>query len=147
MTPNGLLRASARVRVIAPPHEPKRKHKDAPVKGPNIVWVTRDEWDNDFTEKTVGQVNIGATDTDIRVNRHHPLLERALNNKLLSPEAVKGRADRYLFAVACGLFRQEYAVRDGGGRPTDEQIWAEQNRMAEAVLIAIDDQVLDFDDD
>jgi hypothetical protein len=147
MTPNGLLQANARVRVIAPPPEPKikRPQQNAPVKGPNITWVERHEWDSEFTEKTVGQVNISQTDTDIRVNRHHRLLETALNDRSLSPEQVKGRAERYLFAMGCGLFRQEYAMRESGSRPSDEQVHAEQVRMAEAVLMAIDDKMLDLD--
>jgi hypothetical protein len=149
MTVNGLLRASAKVRVIAAPtiSERKQRQKEVPAKGPNIVWVKRDEWDSDFNEKTVGQVNISDDNTDIRVNRDHRLIERALGDKLLSEEQVKGRANRYLFAVGCGLFRQEYALREGATRPTDEQIQAEQERMAEAVLMAIDDRMLDLDND
>jgi hypothetical protein len=147
ITPNGMLRASSKIRVIAPPKVTKRKQreKEVPVKGPNIVWVTREEWDADFNEHTVGEVNIGTDNTDIRVNRHHPLLDRALGDKSLTAEQVKGRGDRYLFAIGCGLFRQEYAMRDGG-RPDAKQIQAEQERMAEAVLIAIDDKTIELED-
>ncbi len=51
-----------------------------------------------------------------------------------------------MFAIACGLFRQEYAKKEGG-HLTEEQIQAEQDRMAEAVLIAIDERMLDLDND
>ena len=37
-------------------------------------------WDADFNEKTVGQVNIGDDNTDIRINRHHPLIDKALSD-------------------------------------------------------------------
>lgn len=149
ITPNGLLSASAKVRVIAAPKVTKRKQRDkeVPAKGPNIVWVEREKWDSDFNEKTVGDVNISDANTDIRVNRHHPLIDRALGDKTLSEEQVKTRANRYLFAIGCGLFRQEYAAREGASRPDDEQLQAEQERMAEAVLIAIDDKHIDFDDE
>ena len=148
ITPNGLIRSSSKVRVLAPPKKSTRRQRDkeVPVKGPNIAWVTRDEWDSDFNEKTVGQVNIGDDNTDIRVNRHHPLVDKALGNKALTEDQVKARGDRYLFAIACGLFRQEYAHKESGRRPPDEQLQAEQERMAEAVLIAIDDKSIDLDD-
>jgi hypothetical protein len=148
VTHNGILQASAKVRVIAPPKPSKRKQKDkeVPLKGPNIAWVKREDWDADFNEKTVGQVNIGDENTDIRVNRHHPLIDKALSDKTLTEERVKNRENRYLFAIACGLFRQEYAKKEGG-HLTEEQIQAEQDRMAEAVLIAIDERMLDLDND
>jgi len=148
ITPNGLLRASAKVFVVKAPKPAKTKLKevDAPVTGPNIVWVTRDEWDDDFGEKNVGQVNIGDDNTDIRVNRHHPLIDKALGDKSLSAEQVKTRGDRYLFAIGCGLFRQEYFLREGE-RPSDEHVRSEQERMAEAVLIAIDERMIELDDE
>lgn len=148
-TPNGILRASSKVQVIAPPKPSKRKKRDkeVPVQGPNIVWVTREQWDADFNEKTVGQVNIGTDATDIRINRHYPVLDRALGEKSLTAEQVKTRGNRYLFAVACGLFRQEYANREAAARPEDTQINAEQARLAEAVLIAIDDSMIELEED
>lgn len=147
ITPNGLLTAAAKVIVIPPPKETKRKQREeeVPVVGPNIEWVTRDQWDDEFNEQTVGQVNISDENTDIRVNRHHPLVAKALDDKTLSEGEVKSRENRYLFAIACGLFRQEYAAREGN-RPNDSEFHAEQERMAEAVLIAIDDRTVDFDE-
>jgi hypothetical protein len=147
ITPNGLLRASAKIRVVAPPRNTKRneREKEEPVKGPNIKWVTRDEWDAEFGEHTIGQVNVSDENTDIRVGRHHPLVTKALDDKRLSEEQSKSRGDRYLFAIACGLFRQEWSAREGT-RPSEAEFQAEQERMAEAVLIAIDDRMIDFDD-
>lgn len=45
VTHNGILQTSARVRVVAPPKPAKRNQTDkqVPEKGPNIVWVTREE--------------------------------------------------------------------------------------------------------
>jgi hypothetical protein len=147
VTSNGIVSATSKLTVVAPPKTSKRKprEKDAPAKGPNIVWVTRDEWDSDFNEKTVGEVNIGTDNTDIRVNRHHPRIDRVLNNKTLSEGEIKRRENRYLFAIGCGLFRQEYAMQAVGARPDDPVIQGEQDRMAEAVLIAIDEQIEDLD--
>lgn len=149
ITPNGLLRASAKLRVLAPPKQTKRKQreKEVPEKGPAIVWVTREEWTDDFSEKTVGQVNISDEHTDIRVNRHHPLIDTALGAKGLGEEQVKSRGNRYLFAIGCGLFRQEYMLSQNGSRPEDDYLRAEQERMAEAVLIAIDDRTVELEDE
>lgn len=148
ITPNGVLRASSKVRVINPPKttERKQREKEVPEKGPEIVWVTRDEWDADFTERTIGQVNISAENTDIRVNRHHALIDRMLSDKTLSEDQSKTRGDKYLFAIGCGLFRQEFAYRENGKRPDKDQIEGEQERMAEAVLIAIDDKSIELED-
>jgi hypothetical protein len=149
ITANGLLNANAKIKVVPAPKKTKRKQKEkeVPLKGPNIDWVYREDWDDEFNEKTVGQVNISDTNTDIRVNRHHPLIDRALSDKQLSEAQVKRRGNRYLFAIGCGLFRQEYAWREkSGSRPSDEQIQGEQERLAEAVLIAIDENNIDLDD-
>jgi hypothetical protein len=147
VTSNGLISAKAQIEVVAPSTTSKRKKKDkeVPVKGPNIVWVLREEWDTEFNEKTVGQVNIGKDATDIRVNRNHPLIDRALGDKSLTEDQVKAREDRYLFAIGCGLFRQEYAMKETDGRLEEIHVQAEQERMAEAVLIAIDDRMIDLD--
>jgi hypothetical protein len=148
ITPNGPISAEAKIEVIAPTNtsERKKKDKEIPLKGPNIYWVKREEWDADFNEKTVGRVDIGRDNTDIRVNRHHPLIDRALRDKSLTKDQVATREDRYLFAIGCGLFRQEYAMKEAESRPSDPQIEAEQERMAEAVLIAIDDRMIDLED-
>jgi hypothetical protein len=146
VTANGVVTASSRVKVIAPTEEKKKtKNKEVPVKGPNIVWVERHEWDADFNEKTVGQVNIGTENTDIRVNRHHPRIDAAVSGKKLSDTQRKRRENRYLFSISCGLFRQEYAAQRATPRPDDEVLLGEQDRMAEAVLLAIDDRLEDVD--
>jgi hypothetical protein len=149
ITPNGLLSTSAVVRVL-PLQETtarKRQEKSVSVPGPNISWVHREDWDADFHERTVGQVAFGHDSTDIRVNRDHPLILDALNEKrLLSKEQIEGRAEKYLFAVACGLFRQGYAMKQMDSPPEEEQVAAEQERLAEAVLIAIDDKMVELED-
>jgi hypothetical protein len=148
ITPNGLLRATAAIEVRAPKKDSERRQREEkePPKGPNIRWVERDEWDAEFTEKTVGEVAFGQDDTDIRVNRHHPLLVRALNDKRLSKERIDASAEQYLFAIACGLFRLAYSERMAESPREGEQIAAEQERMAEVALIAIDDRIVDFED-
>lgn len=148
ITPNGLLRAAAAIEVRPSKKDgERRQHEEkVPPKGPNIRWVERDEWDAEFTESTVGDVAFGQEDTDIRVNRHHPLLGRALSDKRLSKERIDASAEQYLFAIACGLFRLAYSERKAESPREGEQIAAEQERMAEVALIAIDDRIVDFDD-
>lgn len=148
ITPNGLLRAAAAIEVRPAKKDNQRRQKEekVPPKGPNIRWVEREEWDAEFTEQTVGDVAFGQDDTDIRVNRHHPLLVRALNDKRLSSERINASADQYLFAIACGLFRLAYSERNADSPREGEQIAAEQERMAEVALIAIDDRIVDLED-
>lgn len=148
ITANGLLTAKAAIRVIKPPKERKRRRKEAPEQGPEIRWVKRDEWDElDFDERTVGGVNIGADATDILVNRDQRILDKALSSRRLSPAEVKVREDRYLFAVACGLYRQEHQTRELDQEPDREYVVQEQERLAEAVLIAIDEKLIELEDD
>lgn len=148
MTPNGLLTANARIQVIKPPKERKRHRKEAPDQGPEIRWVKRDEWDElEFDERTVGRVNIGADATDILVNRDQRILEKALGSRKLSPTEVRVREERYLFAVACGLYRQEHQTRELKQQPDEQYVIQEQERLAEAVLIAIDEKLIELEDD
>ncbi len=110
--------------------------------------MEREEWDqHDFTERTVGQVNIGAEATDILVNRHQRTLNSALHKRRLSPTEVKTREDKYLFAVACGLYRQEAATRDLTEQPDSEYVLQEHERLGEAVLLAVDERLIDLDDE
>lgn len=148
VTPNGLLRAVASIAVsgLKERGERRQREKEAPPKGPNICWVEREEWDADFTERTVGEVAFGQENTDIRVNRHHPLLDQALSERRLNRERIDARAERYLFAIACGLFRQGYAERQLADPRNAEEVAAEQERMAEVALIAIDDRMVELED-
>jgi hypothetical protein len=148
ITPNGLIRTAVAIHVLPPQKVAPRKRaeKDSPVKGPNIEWVEREQWNADFTERTIGIVAFGDEDTDIRVNRHHPLLEAALRADRLNKDQIDARAERYLFAVACGLFRQGYAASEMDNPPGDDQQAEERERLAEAVLIAIDERMIELDD-
>lgn len=148
ITPTGVITASAKVKVVAPPVRRVRKQReeDVPLKGPKIVWVYRNDWDANFNEATVGEVNLSDDSTDIRINHDHPILEKVLKDKRLNEEQVRTREDRYLFAMACGLFLQEYSAQKLPTRLEDDVLRAEQERMAEAVLIAIDEKLIDFDE-
>jgi hypothetical protein len=147
VTANGAIQATAAVRVLAPQEVSNRaeKEKEKPIEGPNIIWVERGDWDADFTEKTVGDVSFGQESTDIRVNRNHPFIEKAFKNNSLSEEQIENRAEKYLVAVGCGLFRQAYMNREDGIQIDDDQLASEQERLAEAVLIAIDDRLVELD--
>ena len=148
ITPNGLLKAGAVVKVVAPPKQRERGKNEEPETGLEIKWVRRDEWDQfGFNERTVGEAKLGMETTDILVNRHQRLLDAALKTRGLSPTEVKAREDRYLFAVACGLYRQAHAAREGQEPPDAEYLLQEQERLAEAVLIGIDERLVEFDDD
>jgi hypothetical protein len=151
VTPNGLLSAKATVTISEPPPAPKTKgHKQKPETGPNIEWVTRDEWEKfGFDERSVGRTDIGATTTDIWVNRDQRLLTRALDSRKLSKTETETREDRYLFAVGCGLYRREYQAQSlkDPPEPDSDYVRDEQERLAESVLIAIDEKLIDLDED
>jgi hypothetical protein len=142
VTPNGVLFDALSVSVKdAPQGKPKDKGTE-PETGPRVEWVRKDSWDDmGFTSQTVGRVTEDEEETIIWVNRHYHLLERALAGKNLTPDAIETRATRYQFPVACALWLQHDAVKRTEPKPPDEYLQAESERMAEAVLVAIDPDV------
>jgi hypothetical protein len=73
------------------------------------------------------------------LNRDQRLLERALDhNKKLTKEQIQTRETRYLFPVACNLYQQYDAAKEMEDPPSDEYIKGELERLAEAVLLVID---------
>lgn len=149
ITPNGLISASAEVTVVkAPVRQKGRGNQPAAEDGPNIDWVLRENWEKfGFTERTVGRVDITSDTTDIWVNRDQLQLSRALESRKLTKTEVESREDRYLFAVGCGLYRREYFMRSASDEPNPDYVLAEQERLAESVIIAIDEQLVDLEED
>jgi hypothetical protein len=149
VTPNGLITASAAVRVFEPPPKTQGKGTRGRQKGvePNIEWVSKDEWDDHkFNERTVGSVDITDDSIDIWVNQDQKQLLAVLESRRLSGPELKTRKSRYLFPVACGLYKYEYFVKTSGTEAEEEYVLAEQERLAEAVLFAIDEKLIEIED-
>jgi hypothetical protein len=142
VTPNGMLFDELNVSVReATPAKPQMKGKE-PETGPRVEWVYKDAWDEmGFTPRTVGRVDEDQEETIIWVNRHYHLLERSLSGRNLTPDAIETRATRYQFPVACALWLQQDAVKRAEQKPSEDYLQAESERMAEAVLVAIDPDV------
>jgi hypothetical protein len=142
VTPNGVLFDELAVSVReAKPGKPQKKGTE-PETGPRVEWVYKDAWDEmGFTARTVGRVDEDQEETIIWVNRHYHLLERSLSGRNLTPDAIETRATRYQFPVACALWLQQDAVKRAEQKPSEDYLQAESERMAEAVLVAIDPDV------
>jgi hypothetical protein len=143
VTPNGVLSDSTTITVaVPPPARPRGKGTEVET-GPRVEWVTEDQWPdhNSMDAKSVGYVTVDDEETIIWVNRHFHPLRKALAGKMLTPEAVETRATRYQFPVACALWLQEEAARTSENPPSERYQKAENERMAEAVLVAIDPDV------
>jgi hypothetical protein len=142
VTPNGVLFDSLGVSVREPsPGKPQEKGTE-PETGPRVEWVYKDSWgEMGFTPRTVGRVDEDAEETIIWVNRHYHLLQRSLSGRNLTPDAIETRAMRYQFPVACALWLQHDAVKRAEQKPSEDYLQAESERMAEAVLVAIDPDV------
>ena len=106
--------------------------------------MRRDSWDGlGWDAQTVGEVQVRSDETLILLNRDQRLLERALDmNKKLSKEQIQTRESRYLFPVACGLYEQYEASKDLKDPPSPEYVKGELERLAEAVLLVIDQDAL-----
>lgn len=150
-TAQAVLSDKLRVTVVRPP-EPKSNDQGSGPEdqeiGPEVCWVNRDDWDvHEFDETTVGLVAEDADGTTIFVNRHHRYVVRAIDQKRnLSGDAIDRRAARYQYPIACQLWFQHAATKDlpFDQRPEDSYIQQELERLAEAVLMASDE---DFDAD
>ncbi len=141
VTATGVIAAPATVKVIEPVQtKPKSRTTEEPDTGPVINWVRRESWDRlGWDSQTVGEVQVRADETLILLNRDQRLLEQALDrNKKLTKEQIQTRESRYLFPVACGLYQQYEAVKDMKEPPAGEYVQGELERLAEAVLLVID---------
>lgn len=145
VTPSGVIRATATMRVIEPDKtKPKTTTVQKPDNGPEIKWMHRTSWDElSWTARTVGEVRVDSDQTLILLNREQRLLEKALDhNKKLTKEQIQTRAGRYLFPVACALYEQHEAAKEMTDAPSSEYITGELERLAEAVLLVIDQDSL-----
>ena len=149
MTPNGPLKESVPLEVRLPP-EPNKTGKGGQEQdtGPEIRWVTKDQWEDPvagetFTAKKVGIVSADDEATVLFVNRDFAPLAKSLERRRLTEDAITIRRDRYLYPVACGLWLQhhENQTMDEENRPSDEYLEKEMARLAEAVIVAIDPEV------
>jgi hypothetical protein len=150
VTTSGVITAASTLRVIEPPKtKTKTITAEEPDRGPVIKWMRRASWDGlGWDAKTVGEVQVRSDETLILLNRDQRLLERALDqNKKLTKEQIQTRESRYLFPVACGLYEQYDAAKDLKDPPSAEYVTGELERIAEAVLLVIDQDAFAYRND
>jgi hypothetical protein len=141
VTANGVIAAPATLNVIEPPRtKTKTTTREEPDKGPIIKWMRRESWDAlGWDAQTVGEVPVRSDETLILLNRDQRRLEKALDrHKKLTKEQIQTRESRYLFPVACGLYEQYDAAKDMKEPPSPGYVRGELERLAEAVLLVID---------
>lgn len=150
VTASGVITAASTVRVTEPPKtKTKTTTAEEPDKGPVIKWMRRGSWAGlGWDSQTVGEVQVRSDETLILLNRDQRLLERALDlNKKLTKEQIQTRESRYLFPVACGLYEQYDAAKDLKDPPSSEYVKGELERLAEAVLLVIDQDAFAYRND
>jgi hypothetical protein len=141
-TAHGEILADLPIEVVAAPEEPSNPKGGADEEtGPDVRWVGKAEWGDDFDAWTVGRVTQDDESTIIWVNRDYDLLAKALASSSLTPEQIEVRADRYQFPVACGLWLQHHEVSKMDTPPGDGYQQGELHRLAEAVLVTMDPDV------
>lgn len=141
VTANGVISEKSTVKVIEP-EETKKKETEVeePDTGPEVRWIREVDWDGlGWDRRTVGEVKVSSGETLILLNRDLHLLEAAFDrNRKLSQEQIEKREDRYLLPVACGLFEQHEAFKKADQAPGEGYVKGEMERLAEAVLLVID---------
>jgi hypothetical protein len=142
-TPNGVLSDSIVVSVVTPPAARPKRKGDEPETGPDVQWVHEEEWPDHsgMDALTVGYVTEDDEETIIWLNRDYAALKKALAARDLTPEAIETRATRYQYPIACALWLQHHDLQKSDPRPDDKYEKAEKQRLAEAVLVAIDPDV------
>jgi hypothetical protein len=143
-TANGTLTDGISITVADRPAAKQNDDKDEPPTGPDVRWVSKDEWEAHdpwegikMDSRSVGYVSEDSEGTIIWVNRHLDLLDKALSGPRMTPESVETGADRYQYPVACGLWLQHQAQKDASPKPQPKYLKAEAYRLAEAVVGAI----------
>jgi hypothetical protein len=141
-TAGGELTATLPIDVVTPPTEPATPKGGADEDtGPDVRWISKADWGDEFNALTVGRVTQDDESTIIWVNRDYNLLAKALASNNLTPEQIEVRADRYQFPVACGLWLQHHEVSRMTTPPEEDYQQGELHRLAEAVLVAMDPDV------
>jgi hypothetical protein len=144
LTANGVLADTMTVSVAKPREvKPNKKKGEEPETGPDVRWVYEDEWSvhGGMDARTVGYVTVDDEETIIWLNRDYEALKKALAARDLTPEAIETRATRYQYPIACALWLQHHELSKTDPRPDDRYEKAEKQRLAEAVLVAIDPDV------
>jgi hypothetical protein len=144
LTANGVLADTIAISVVKPPEvRPNKKNGEEPETGPDVRWVYEEQWadHNGMDAKTVGYVTVDEEETIIWLNRDYEALKRALAARDLTPEAIETRATRYQYPIACALWLQHHELSKTTPRPDERYEKAEKQRLAEAVLVAIDPDV------
>jgi hypothetical protein len=100
--------------------------------------VTKPQWDDRFNGRTAGQVDEDDESTIIWVNRDFDVLAKALSSSKLTADQVQTRADRYQYPIACGLWLQHHELKDADPHPDEIYLKGEMQRLAEALLVAMD---------
>lgn len=142
-TANGVLSDTVIVSVVTPPKAKPKKKGSEPETGPDVQWVHEEEWPdhNGMDARTVGYVTEDDEETIIWLNRDYAALKKALAARDLTGEAIETRATRYQYPIACALWLQHHDLKSSDPRPDEKYEKAEKQRLAEAVLVAIDPDV------
>lgn len=143
LTAYGVLADTTTIKVVVPQETKPRDKGTEPETGPEVRWVNRDEWaeHNGMDAHTVGYVSEDQEETIIWVNRHYHRLDTALSGRDLTPEQIETRSIRYQFPVACALWLQHDDLKRTDPKPEEKYLKSELERLAEAVLVAIDPDV------
>ena len=142
LTSNGVLGDTITVTVAKPSTAKPKASGTEPETGPEVVWVRREAWDeHGMDARTVGRVAVDDESTIIFVNRNYHRLDAALAGRSLTAEQIETRATRYQYPVACALWLQDHDLRNTDPKPDARYQKAELERLAEAVLVAIDPDV------
>lgn len=141
-TTSGILSDSVTIRVAAPPPGPNQTKGSEPETGPEIRWVKEADWpDHDMDARTVGYVSEDTEKTIIWLSLDYPPLKKALTSGNRTEQAMENLKERYEYPIACALWLQDYQLKNEKPPPSEKYRKTEQQRLAEAVLNALEPEV------
>lgn len=141
-TANGVLSDDVTVSVVAGASATPTSKGNEPETGPKVQWVYRKDWlDYNMGALSVGHVTEDTEETIIFVNRNFTALDKALAARTLTEAAVEIRATRYMYPIAVALWLQHREMKIASPKPDEKYVETEKQRLAEAVLVAIDPDV------
>lgn len=143
-TAKGLLRATTRLEVVEPLS--KRAPPATTATGlPEIQWVKKESWPQEWNEKEVGDVQLSRNVVTIRLNEDYDPLQAVLSRR--KGKAISSFRSRYLVSAAVGLWLQEVYVEESNAEPYGEVMRNSRQWIAAAAIEGIETSDEPIDDE
>ncbi len=142
-TANGVWSDVVIVKVAVPPEGPKKKEGSEPETGPDVQWVHEEDWldHNGMDALTVGYVTEDEEETIIWLEPRLRGAEESARKPRPDARGDRNASDQIPVPDRVRALAPAPRLEEHHPRPDERYEKAEKQRLAEAVLVAIDPDV------